>query len=47
MCTPEDAYRCFRRTHLDALVLWPFVLDKAEQGPWEDATEWQSEFTLD
>ncbi|RMH52830.1 MAG: hypothetical protein D6685_16210 [Bacteroidetes bacterium] len=29
VCTPEDAYRCFRRTHLDALVLGPFLLTKA------------------
>ncbi|MGH7753926.1 MAG: carbamoyltransferase family protein, partial [Gemmatimonadales bacterium] len=47
VCTPEDAYRCFRRTHLDTLVLWPFLLDKAEQGPWEESSQWQQEFTLD
>jgi carbamoyltransferase len=47
VCTPEDAYRCFRRTHLDTLVLWPFLLDKAEQGPWEESEQWQKEFTLD
>ena len=29
VCTPGDAYRCFRRTHLDALVLGPFLLEKA------------------
>jgi carbamoyltransferase len=28
VCTPEDAYRCFRRTHMDALVLGPFLVDK-------------------
>ncbi len=28
VCTPEDAYRCFRRTHLDALVLGACVLEK-------------------
>ena len=29
VCTPEDAYRCFRRTHLDALVLGSFLTTKA------------------
>jgi carbamoyltransferase len=29
VCTPEDAWRCFRRTHLDALALGPFVVTKA------------------
>ncbi len=27
--TPEDAYRCFRATHLDALVMGRFVLEKS------------------
>ena len=26
VCTPEDAYRCFMRTNIDYLVLWPFLL---------------------
>jgi carbamoyltransferase len=29
VATPEDAYRCFRATHLDALVMGRFVLEKA------------------
>ncbi|MEM1043062.1 MAG: carbamoyltransferase [Bacteroidota bacterium] len=29
VCTPEDALRVFRRTHLDALVLGPYVVTKA------------------
>ncbi len=28
VCTPEDAYRCFRRTNLDALVLGPYLIQK-------------------
>lgn len=28
VCTPGDAYRCFRRTHMDALVLGPYLLTK-------------------
>jgi carbamoyltransferase len=30
VATPADAYRCFRRTHIDALVLGSFVLEKAK-----------------
>ena len=29
VCTPEDAYRCFRRTHMDALVLGPYLVTKS------------------
>jgi len=29
VCTPADAYQCFMRTHIDYLVLGPFLLDKA------------------
>ncbi|AHG93579.1 Carbamoyltransferase (plasmid) [Gemmatirosa kalamazoonensis] len=47
VCTPEDAYRCFMRTHIDGLVLGPFVLHKAGQGEWKEETEWQREFQLD
>jgi len=28
VCSPEDAYRCFRRTNLDSLVLGPYVIEK-------------------
>jgi carbamoyltransferase len=27
--SPEDAWRCFRRTHLDALAIGPFVVTKS------------------
>lgn len=30
VATPADAYRCFRNTHLDALVLGPFVVEKTK-----------------
>ncbi len=26
VCTPEDAYRCFRRTHMDVLALGPYLV---------------------
>ena len=28
VCTPEDAYRCFRRTHIDALAIGPCLIQK-------------------
>jgi carbamoyltransferase len=31
VCTPEDAYRCFMRTAMDALVMENCVLNKAAQ----------------
>jgi carbamoyltransferase len=47
VCTPQDAYRCFMRTHIDTLVLGPFVLDKAAQPEWKETAEWQKQFQLD
>ncbi len=47
VCTPEDAYRCFMRTHLDYLVLGPFLLDKKNQPAWQETTDWRQEFQLD
>ena len=45
-CTPADAYRCFMRTRIDALVLGPFLLDKRAQPRWSDE-QWQKEFPLE
>ncbi len=47
VCTPADAYRCFMRTHIDHLVLGPFLLDKTRQPEWKESGEWQREFQLD
>jgi carbamoyltransferase len=47
VCTPADAYRCFMRTHLDALVLGPCLLQKTEQTPMRDSDEWQRTYQLD
>jgi carbamoyltransferase len=47
VCSPEDAFRCFMRTHIDMLVLGPFVLEKAGQAQMTEDTEWQREFQLD
>src|SRR2546429_2389336 len=47
VCTPEDAYRCFMRTEIDTLVLGNCVLDKIDQKPLADDTDWRQEFALD
>jgi carbamoyltransferase len=48
VCTPEDAYRCFMRTAMDALVLESFILVKDAQPKAEaDEASWREEFVLD
>ena len=47
VCTPADAYQCFMRTHIDYLVLGPFLLDKSQQPAWKESADWQREFQLD
>ena len=47
VCTPEDAYRCFMRTHIDVLVLGSYVLHKEIQPTWQEDLSWQQEFQLD
>ncbi len=47
VCTPEDAYRCFMRTNIDALVVESFVLEKSEQAAVADDGSWRKEFVLD
>ena len=47
VCTPEQAYLCFMRTEMDTLVLENFVLDKKEQKPLEEDSNWKEEFELD
>jgi carbamoyltransferase len=47
VCTPEDSWRCFMRTEMDALVLETFVLRKEEQPKLVDGTGWKKEFRLD
>ena len=47
VCTPADAYRCFMRTHLDALVMGPFLLLKPAQPASKESDEWKREFQLD
>jgi carbamoyltransferase len=47
VCTPEDAYRCFMRTEMDALVLENQLLLKEEQPPLRGDDAWQDVFELD
>ena len=49
VCTPEDAYRCFMRTNIDALVLENYLLLKQEQiaAPAIADESWRKEFVLD
>jgi carbamoyltransferase len=47
VCTPDDAYRCFMRTDMDALVLEECLLRKEEQPPFQDDENWRETFTLD
>ena len=47
VCTPADAYRCFMRTNMDALVLEHFLLEKVEQTPLVEDETWRTEFVLD
>jgi carbamoyltransferase len=47
VCTPEDSYRCFMRTEMDALVLETSILIKEEQPPFADKADWPSEYAPD
>ncbi|HLK13134.1 MAG TPA: carbamoyltransferase [Candidatus Binatia bacterium] len=47
VCTPADAYRCFRRTEMDALVVGSFLLRKADQPPLTDDVDWRTQYELD
>ena len=47
VCTPGDGFTCFMRTEMDYLVLGNFLLDKKEQKPLEEDSDWRSEFELD
>jgi carbamoyltransferase len=47
VCTPQDAHTCFMRTHIDTLVLGPYVLHKEEQPEWKETEDWRWQFQLD
>jgi carbamoyltransferase len=47
VCSPEDAYRCFMRTEMDALVLGNCLLRKSSQPSANPDVSWKTEFVLD
>jgi carbamoyltransferase len=47
VCTPADAYACFMRTNMDALVVGNVVMLKEEQPKWQEREDWQTKFELD
>ena len=47
VCTPEQAYRCFMATHIDALVLERFVLVKKDAARPVESKAYLSQFSLD
>lgn len=47
VCTPKEAFTCFMRTHMDYLCMGSFLLDKTQQQPWKDESDWREEFELD
>ena len=47
VCTPEDAYTCFMRTEMDALVMGDFLFLKSEQPEFRDQENWRETYALD
>jgi carbamoyltransferase len=47
VCTPQEAYTCFMRTEMDALVLEDCILRKEEQPPLAGDTDWRKRYELD
>jgi carbamoyltransferase len=47
VCKPADAYACFMRTNMDALVVGNIVMLKEEQPKWQEREDWQTKFELD
>jgi carbamoyltransferase len=47
VCRPEEAYRCFRRTEMDYLVMGSYVLAKRDQPALVESGDWRKEFALD
>jgi len=45
--SPLDAYKCFMRTEIDALVLENFILFKDEQPEFHDNIDWRQLYELD
>lgn len=47
VCSPKDAYECFMRTQMDALVLGNIILYKEEQTNYVENENWREKYVLD
>ena len=47
VCSPADAYLCFMRTNMDALVLGNQILLKEEQPELREDEDWRERYALD
>jgi len=47
VCTPDDAFRCFMRTHMDYLAMGRYLLDKRQMPEREDIAPAEEVFELD
>ena len=47
VCTPEDAFLCFIRTHMDTLCVGSYVLRKEDQPEFPDVGDARELFPLD
>src|SRR5262245_26152820 len=47
VCSPDDAYLCFMRTQMDALVLGNQILRKEGQPELHEDFDWRERFELD
>ena len=47
VCTPQDAYLCFMRTEMDALLLEDCLLLKEEQPTLDEDVDWRDLYELD
>lgn len=45
--SPLDAYKCFMRTEMDALVMGNFLLHKKDQPQFQDNINWRDAYELD
>jgi carbamoyltransferase len=47
VCDPKDAYLCFMRTEMDALVLGNHILHKTQQPALKEDVDWRNLYALD
>ena len=47
VCSPKDAYTCFMRSEIDALVMEDCVLYKDRQAPLIEDGSWREQYELD